>query len=85
VDQALVQAAPTHLDLGDQALLERMLEGAVAADLGDEAKAWKTIWSAGQGVGTIADDPTTADLCARLAAEFEAACAAGVPWPPRGA
>jgi len=27
--------------------------------------------------------PRTAELCARLKAEFDAACAAGVPWPER--
>ncbi|MCL4149436.1 UNVERIFIED_CONTAM: hypothetical protein GTU68_064850 [Idotea baltica] len=38
-----------------------------------EAKAWKTIWSAGQGVATIKDVLPTADLVARLKAEFKAA------------
>jgi nitronate monooxygenase len=41
--------------------------------IGDEAKAWKTVWSAGQGVGTIHDVPTVAELCGRLKAELEAA------------
>lgn len=36
----------------------------------DEAKAWKTVWSAGQGVGTIRDVPTVAELCARLRHEY---------------
>ncbi len=35
--------------------------------------AWRDIWSAGQGVGSIADVPTVADLVERLAAEFERA------------
>lgn len=46
-------------------------------DLGEEltapkegAKAWKTIWSAGQGVGSIHDQPPVAELIARLQAEF---------------
>ena len=39
----------------------------------DEAKAWKTVWSAGQGVGAIKDVPTTAELCARLKNEYFAA------------
>ncbi len=39
----------------------------------EEAKAWKTIWSAGQGVGAIDDVPSTADLCARLEVEYFAA------------
>jgi nitronate monooxygenase len=62
-------------------LARRGLGSGKLKDLGDEAKAWKTIWSAGQGVGTIADLPATAELCARLRQEFEGACAAGVPWP----
>jgi nitronate monooxygenase len=37
---------------------------------GHEAKAWKDIWSAGQGVGSIHDIPSTAELCARLIAEY---------------
>ena len=36
----------------------------------DEAKAWKTVWSAGQGVGTIRDVPTVAELCERLRHEY---------------
>ncbi len=35
-------------------------------------KAWKDIWSAGQGVGAIKDIPTVADLVARLKAEYDA-------------
>ena len=35
-----------------------------------EKRAWKNIWSAGQGVGSIDDVPTTADLCARLVREY---------------
>ena len=42
-------------------------------DMGNEAKAWKTVWSAGQGVGAITDVPSVAELTARLAAEYEAA------------
>ena len=29
-------------------------------DLGEEARAWKTVWSAGQGVGAITDLPSAA-------------------------
>ena len=35
-----------------------------------EAKAWKTIWSAGQGVTSIEDCPSTKDLIDRLKKEF---------------
>ncbi len=36
-------------------------------------KAWKDIWSAGQGVAAIHDVPSVPDLVARLKAEYEAA------------
>jgi len=42
-------------------------------DMANEARAWKTIWSAGQGVGAIHDIPATADLCRRLADDYRAA------------
>lgn len=50
-----------------------------AADLGlaDEAKAWKTIWSAGHGVATIDDLPTVAELVERMAGEYAEACTLG--------
>lgn len=38
-----------------------------------EAKAWKTIWSAGQGVATIKDNMPVAELAKRLKEEFTAA------------
>ncbi|PAU62597.1 2-nitropropane dioxygenase [Pseudomonas sp. PIC25] len=41
--------------------------------LNDEAKAWKTVWSAGQGVGEIHDMPTVAELVARLDDEYRQA------------
>jgi len=43
-----------------------------------EAKAWKDIWSAGQGVGTIGDVPAVAELVARLTAEYRSALGQGV-------
>jgi len=39
------------------------------------AKAWRDVWSAGHGIATIHDIPSTAELAARLAAEYRAACA----------
>ncbi|SDI26865.1 nitronate monooxygenase [Pseudomonas benzenivorans] len=41
--------------------------------ISDEAKAWKTVWSAGQGVGAIADLPTVEELVNRLDREYRAA------------
>ncbi len=43
--------------------------------LTDEAKAWRDMWSAGHGVATIHDVPSARELCDRLAAEYQAACA----------
>jgi nitronate monooxygenase len=40
---------------------------------GGAAKAWRDIWGSGQGIGAIDDVPTTADLVARMAREYEAA------------
>lgn len=37
------------------------------------AKAWRDIWGAGQGVGLMNDVPTVAEMVARLAAEYAAA------------
>jgi len=42
-------------------------------DMANEAKAWRDVWSAGHGVGAIADIPPAAELCARLAREYDAA------------
>ena len=45
----------------------------MAHELNADAKAWKTIWSAGQGVGSIHDVPPVPELVARLKTEFTAA------------
>jgi nitronate monooxygenase len=39
----------------------------------EEAKAWKTVWSAGQGVGAIRDLPSVEALIARLDQEYRQA------------
>jgi nitronate monooxygenase len=39
-------------------------------NLGEHQKAWRDIWSAGQGVAGIHDIPTTAELVARLREEY---------------
>jgi nitronate monooxygenase len=41
--------------------------------INDEAKAWKTVWSAGQGVGGIADLPSIEMLINQLDREYRAA------------
>jgi len=45
----------------------------LGAELDTESKAWKDIWSAGQGVGTIDDVVSTSDLVARLVTEYREA------------
>ncbi|MCM4166697.1 Isopentenyl-diphosphate delta-isomerase [Arenibacter antarcticus] len=40
-------------------------------ELNTEAKAWKTIWSAGQGVTTINNVPTVSELIGTLKSEFK--------------
>lgn len=60
-------------------------------DMASEAKAWKTLWSAGQGIGSVADVPGAAELCDRLGAEYREAIgamardpfASGAPAPVR--
>ena len=56
---------------------EMDIDSELAEALGDDrgAKAWRDIWSAGQGVGSIHDLPTVESPVARLAAEYHAACA----------
>ena len=45
-----------------------------AMDFGStRVKAWRDVWGAGQGVGSISDVPTTADVVARLAQDYAAA------------
>lgn len=45
-------------------------------DMKNESRAWKAVWSAGQGVGGIGDILPAAKLCDRLVAEYEAAVTA---------
>lgn len=41
----------------------------------DDAKAWKHVWSAGQGVGSVTGVEPMAQIAARLKREYDAACA----------
>jgi len=43
-------------------------------DMADEARAWKTVWSAGQGSAGVRDVVPTGQLIRRLKEEFLAAC-----------
>lgn len=44
--------------------------------LDEEAKAWKTVWSAGQGVGSIDDLPSVIELVDRLDRQYKTAAQA---------
>jgi nitronate monooxygenase len=58
---------PDHLPQADKSAMNFGSGGNSAA------KAWRDIWGAGQGVGLIGDAPTTAEVVARLEAEYRAA------------
>ena len=45
----------------------------ISKELNPALKAWRDIWSAGQGVGSIHNAPTVAELVARLEAEYDGA------------
>ena len=44
-----------------------------ALSVSEEAKAWKTIWSAGHGVGATTAVQPARSICERLIAEYQAA------------
>jgi nitronate monooxygenase len=61
-------------------ITEEMLSRPKKIDFGNElsamekeAKAWSTIWSAGQGVTNISDNPSVKDLIDLMKKEFKAA------------
>ncbi len=61
-------------------ITEEMLSRPKKIDFGNElsamekeAKAWSTIWSAGQGVTNISDNPSTKDLISAMKKEFKTA------------
>jgi len=58
---------PDNLPEGDKAKMD------FATRQDNSAKAWRDIWSAGQGVGNIDDILPTADLVTRMEHEYEAA------------
>jgi len=57
----------------DLAALKSGHEAGKLKPLDEEAKAWKTVWSAGQGVGEIHDLPTAGELIGRLHNEYRTA------------
>ena len=68
--------AGLHEGNGFTAELEIASELADALDEQGEKRAWRDIWSAGQGVGSIKDLPGVDELVSRLEAEYYDACTA---------
>ena len=68
--------AGLHEGNGVTAALEIASEPADALDEQGEKRAWRDIWSAGQGVGSIKDLPGVDELVSRLEAEYYDACTA---------
>ena len=63
---------PSLLAAGvDLDVLRTTLPGKIVA-AGESKKRWKDIYTAGHGVGNIADIPTAAELCRRLVAQYRA-------------
>jgi nitronate monooxygenase len=58
---------PDHLPEGDKATMD------FAKASKSDAKAWRDIWGAGQGVGNIEDIPSTRELVLRMEREYNAA------------
>ncbi len=76
---AAVSGVPANFlrpSLESMGITQEMWSQGAKVDFGkelDEARAWKTLWSAGQGVTTIRDTLPVAELVARLKEEFHAA------------
>lgn len=68
--QSLEQAGYDLKHLQDKAAIDY---GEKLKPISDEAKAWKTVWSAGQGAGGIDDLPHVTELIARLDQEYRTA------------
>ncbi|MEL6670750.1 MAG: nitronate monooxygenase family protein [Bacteroidota bacterium] len=83
VYSAAVSGVPANFmwpSLAEAGFTKEMLKETAEIDFGKEltppkegAKAWKTIWSAGQGCVAVKDVPTMAELTDRLSEEFRAA------------
>lgn len=82
-----VKASFLRASLEAAGIPEEVWESAGKVDFGkeldSEAKAWKTLWSAGQGVATIEDSVTVADLVARLRGEMRSAIEEQAAWLDR--
>lgn len=55
----------------------------VSHEMNVDVKAWRDVWTAGQGIGSIHDAPPVAEIVARFQAEY-AAAVRREPWPGNG-
>jgi len=62
---------PDNLPTGSR----RKIGVAISDGPATDVKAWRDVWSAGQGVGSVDDIPTVAECVARLKREYSAALA----------
>lgn len=77
IRQSLSQAGYDPANLSAHGEVDINKELAEALDpRQNSAKPWRDLWSAGHGVGSIADIPSVAELVARLRADYAAAMAA---------
>ncbi len=60
-----------HIDFGAELMGDE--EDDSSAQVSQEKKAWRDIWSAGQGIGSINDIPTTQALVERMIVEYQQA------------
>jgi len=82
--EALTRASPEDIEYSDEVtgVKGNYLRDTLRTWRESGGKAWKDVWSAGQGVAFVEDIPSAGDLVARLVAEYEAARGA---LPPLGA
>jgi nitronate monooxygenase len=70
--------------LGPSLAAASMPEQHGTLSLSEEARAWKTVWSAGHGVGSTRDVRPARDLCDQLKHEFQAALQKSRGWDNEG-
>jgi nitronate monooxygenase len=71
--ESLEEAGMTPEDLGVGPAPKTEIKFDEAGEKRKDKKAWKTVWSAGQGVGEIKEVIPVADLVSKLKAEYEEA------------
>lgn len=65
-----------------ETLKKSPITGGKLKSMDEEAKSWKTIWSAGHGVSNIHDIPKVAELVARFKTDYNALKKTPAPHKP---